>query len=508
MGMNIINRLLPAFLVLTLFTSGLSGPTVGADPPPTRQNHLIIGVGRDFFDGPDSRTYMHGSTNTWEALTYLDESLRASPWLAESWKSDHDDRVWTFRLRQGVRFHDGSLMTASDVVTSLERMKHHPRCDPTGIFRNVVSIGVSGPKEVVIRLTESSPAFPNHLAYYSSPVLKPSTFGKDGRIRELIGTGPYRVERVQKGQSVFLTRFDGYWGTQPAFPYVTFKTVVDAQARVMALAAGEIDAIADVGGIIPEQAQTVGRLKQVVLKLQEVATTHYLLFNTGRPVFSKPETRRWLADRIDRLGLVETFAGKAGRPATDFYSPLAADWRYGGLIPASGTRPNHSDQTVIILVHSGTIHRWPYLEMAQVIQGQIQADGFQAKIEVQETGAWQNTFRSGKWDLALQPNTLMTGDPDFFFSYYIASGAPYHLGYQNPEVDKWIQNARIACEIKTRQDLYRRICDQLNLDLPILPLYHDICLYAHGAKIDHFMMDHTFRVRLDLITPKESLHGP
>ncbi|MFH0995408.1 MAG: ABC transporter substrate-binding protein [Pseudomonadota bacterium] len=495
--------LIPAALILSLGLYAWREAPLEADHDARQRNRLVIGVGRDFYEGPDSRTYLHGSTNTWEALTYLDENLRARPWLVESWQSTDSDRTWIFHLRRDVRFHDGTTMTAFDVAANLERMRRHSRCDPSGVFRNVVSIETKGEYEVAIQLKAPSPAFANHLAYYSSPVLKPATFDEEGRISRLVATGPYRLDRIQRGQTVALSAFADYWQGSPVFQKVIFKTILDAQARTMALAAGEIDAIADVGSILPEQAAEIAALPGVILKQQEVATTHYVFFNAARSFFSQPDSRLWLAGTIDRNELVQSLAGKSGKVAMDYYSPQARDWAFGSLDFKAGKKPDPTDRELIILLNSGTIQRWPYLEMAQVIQGKLHAEGFRAAIKVQEMGGWQQALKSGTWDLAMQPNTLMTGDPDFFFSYYITSGAPGYFGYLNPEMDQCIQSARIAGDFKHRRELYRRICDWMNRDLPVLPLYHDVCLYAHRDHLSHFEMDANFRVRLDLVRTKE-----
>jgi len=187
-------------LILSLGLYAWQRPTLKADRSARQRNLLVIGVGRDFLEGPDSRTYLHGSTNTWEALTYLDENLRARTWLAESWQSADHDRTWIFFLRRDVRFHDGSLMTASDVAANLGRMRGHSRCDPSGVFRNVHTVEVRGEYDVVVQLMSPSPAFANHLAYYSSPVLNLSCFDQDGRISQLVATGPYHLDRIQRGR--------------------------------------------------------------------------------------------------------------------------------------------------------------------------------------------------------------------------------------------------------------------------------------------------------------------
>lgn len=106
MTANILIRkiLIPAVLILSLGLYAWRELPRKADQGAHRRNRLVIGVGRDFYEGPDSRTYLHGSTNTWEALTYLDENLRARPWLAESWQSTDNDRTWIFQLRRNPAY--------------------------------------------------------------------------------------------------------------------------------------------------------------------------------------------------------------------------------------------------------------------------------------------------------------------------------------------------------------------------------------------------------------------
>ncbi len=469
----------------------------GAGPRNDGRDSLRIGVGRDFHDGPDSRTFLHGSTNTWEALTYLDEHLRARPWLAESWETDPTGREWIFKLRKGVLFHDGSPMTATDVVANLQRMRTHSRCDPLGIYKNVDRIQAIADDRISISLKEPATHLPNLLAYYSSPVLKPTSFDKDGRISGLIGTGPYQVASIQKGQFIELGRFDHYWGKKPAFRKVIFKTILDAQTRVMALATAEIDAIADVGSVLPEQADEVRAMPNIVLKQQEVATTHYLLFNAGSPMFAGADARLWAASLINRQELLQMFVGEAGKIANSYYTPLAADWSEPCLRTLPGKKPVPAGQRLRILLNAATIQRWPYLEIVQVLQSQLLAEGFPSEILVQESGAWRKTLESGDWEMTLQPNTLMTGDPDFFFSYYLLSDSPGKLGYHDEETDKFIIAARLETDFNNRRNLYQQICKQLNRDLPIFPLYHDLSLYAHRKDLENFILDQNFRVSLE-----------
>lgn len=480
----------------------LAIPAVGVGS--SRNALLTIGVGRDLYDGPDSRTYVHGSTNTWEALTYLGPGLKAQPWLARSWRSQDQGRTWIFHLRSGVHFHNGAPLTSKEAAASIKRMMGSPKYDPTGIFRDVVALETKGKQELVFRLSQPMPAFANLVAYYASPIIHPSCFGKEGHLNCMIGTGPFKVKKIQRGQSIELEAFSEYWGSAPYYKRVKFLFIPDAQTRLMALRAGEVDAVADVGAILPEQAADLEHAPGITLCRQPVATTHYLFFNCRRTPFNNRNARLWLASIIDRKQLVHTLAKGAGSVAKDPYSDLAGAWTFGLLRPSLGRKPASPSRSLVILLHGGTTQRWPYLEIAQVLQERLVGQGFPSQIQVKEPGAYYDALQQGSFDLAIQPNTLMTGDPDFFYSYYLESKGPRDFGCGNQAMDQLIQDARHKMDPEKRRALYRELASLFNQDLPLLPLYHDVSLYAYGKRVAHFSMDQNFRPQLNLARPKEA----
>lgn len=466
---------------------------------------LTIGVGRDFLDGPDSRAYVHGSTHAWEALTYLDGSLRAVPWLATGWESREDGRIWTFHLRKGVRFHNGAPLTAELAKASILRIASSPRYDPSGTYRHLESLEATGPLELTFVLSSPGPNFPGGVSYYASPVLHPDSFGPGGRLTGIIGTGPFRLETAGPGDRMVLRAFKGHWGPPPKFDRVVFLPLLDAQTRIMALLTGQVDAVADVGGILPQQLDLLKARPEVTLKQVEVATTHYLVFNCRRPPFDCRTARHWLAGLIDRPKLVRTLVPGAGKVAADPYSPLARDWAFGHVAPAAGKAPAPlpGNGAATILVHAGTTGRWPYLDIAQFIQSVLGAQGIRTEIRVVEAGAYYQALKTGNFHMALQPNTLMTGDPDFFYAYYLATDAPRCFGGGSPETDALIREARHETDHQRRRALYRRISASFARDLPLLPLFHDISWYAHRASVTRFSMDHKFKPGLAAAGPGE-----
>ncbi len=495
--------LLPVLAVLAGWLLSACGPaddTSGRAPGPV----LVVGVGRDFYDGPDSRAFLHGSTNTWEALTYLDENLRPQPWLAQTWRAEDGGRTWVFQLRPGVRFHDGSPFTANDAAFCLRRIAASPKYDPSGSFRHLQTVDASGDLKLICRLDRPTPDFPALVAYYGSPALKPETVDATGRITRLVATGPYRLEGVVPGHEVRLRAWEGYWDKPPAFARVVFRMLADAQTRALALMAGDLDVVADVGAILPEQEPELRAAAGVKLMRQEVATTHYLIFNCRRPPFDQRAARLWLAGLIQEQGLVPSLAGRIAAPAHDPYSRLARDWAPGLFQPplGEGRAITPGAPPLVILLHAGSVQRWPYLDLAQALQHGLRRRGLSARIVVSEAGSYQQALRQGEYDLSLQPNTLMTGDPDFFYSYYLASEAPANPGWRDLEADRLIAAARTEMDTAQRRLNYALLARTVARDLPLLPLFHETALYAHRQKVVDFHIDHFFRPDLLRVRPK------
>ncbi|MDY6969752.1 MAG: ABC transporter substrate-binding protein, partial [Spirochaetota bacterium] len=467
-----------------------------------RSQVLKIGVGRDFCYGPDDRTYIHGSTNVWESLVYLDQNLQPVACIAESWKSYNKGRVWIFRIRSGIRFHDGSLLSPLDVVSSMKRLKSHPRYDTTGSVRSLISVEQSDIDKVTFKVDKPTPHFPSLLAYYGSPIFKASIFSDDGSITYPIATGPYKVERIKKGEVIELSRFDRYWGKKGEFKSVTFRYIPDAQTRLFALVRGDIDVIADVGSVLPAQIEEIERNESLLLKRSEVATTHYMLFNCKRYPFNERKSRLWLFSLLDRNNIVDMLTEGTGIPAYSFYTPLAKRWRFN-TISMKGCMKKYSapeiDRKISIIINSRLIHRWPYHQLAEVILEILESKALKAEIKLMESGDYFESIKEGDFDITIQPNTLINGDPDIFYSYYFSSDSSRDIGYRNPVVESLISTARHEMDSGLRRDQYKRIAEIIGKDLPIIPLYHDVTVYAHTKQISNFLLDPLFRPLLTYV---------
>jgi peptide/nickel transport system substrate-binding protein len=463
------------------------------------QENCTIAVGRDLYKGHQSRALVHGSAGAWEGLTFIDGNMQARPWLAQSWSSTRDCTVWTFILRPDVSFHNNTNLKAEHVVQCIQRIMDNPRYDPAGIYDRVESIQAHGCRRVVFHLAGPDPAFPKKVAYFSSPIVHPDGLGQGGNIKRLIATGGYTLEKAMPGNSLHLQRFPDYWGKKPLFPNVTFQTITDAETRVMALESGQVDAIADIGVLFPEQAKRLQAKPDIEVKKVNTATTHLMVFHCAKAPFENPEHRLWLGGTIDRKLIVEAIAQGAGRVAKDPYSDLSKEYSFELIDPKPISIPEglkKYNQEIILLSHSGTVQRWPYLEMVQVVSSLLRQHGLKTKIRIQEPGSYHDCIQEGQYHLLFQPYTILTGEPDYFYAYWIDSQSPWSCGWDNLRADRLIHRAEQEVEPTKRKALYKELAYLMAEELPVLPLYHDQSFYAYRRELGSFDMDHFFRPKL------------
>src|SRR5258706_7488731 len=185
-----------------------------------------------------------------ETLVTKDPKSRLKPALAVSWKAIND-LTWEFKLRKGVKFHDGSDFTAADVVFSIERTALVPNSPgPFTLYTNqIIEKIIVDPLTVRLRTAAPYPLMRSDMGtvfIVSSKVAKGATTADFDSGKVTIGTGPFKFVRYAKGERVELARFDAYWGAKPAWDKVTFRVIPSDPSRVATLLAGDVRAIESV----------------------------------------------------------------------------------------------------------------------------------------------------------------------------------------------------------------------------------------------------------------------
>ncbi|MGW6688168.1 ABC transporter substrate-binding protein [Streptomyces sp. NPDC054961] len=263
-------------------------------------------------------------SNVCESLMRWTPQLTLAPGLAEK-ATNTTPLTWVYDLRPGVRFHDGSVMTADDVVFSLGR-----QMDPANgaawnsTFEKVESVTRTGPLQVTVALKEPDSQFPQYMATAAGVVASKAGVEKAGEDYGTTGgldcTGPFELGAWNKGQSVELRRFDGYWGSKAKSAKAVFTFLTDPSARTNALLSGE----ADGGYLIP--TESYDRLRGSgagTLSFGEGLSTVNVNVTNMKGALGDVRVRRALSLALDRRGFVKAGLGGAGTVTTSLTTRAA-----------------------------------------------------------------------------------------------------------------------------------------------------------------------------------------
>ncbi|MGW3074664.1 ABC transporter substrate-binding protein [Kitasatospora sp. NPDC001132] len=252
-------------------------------------------------------------SNVCESLMRWTPQLTLAPGLAEK-ASNPDPTTWVYDLRSGVHFHDGSVMTADDVVYSFGRQTAPDNAAAWAqVFQNVDSVTATGPLQATVKLKRPDSQFPQYMATAAGVVAARTgveSAGKDyGTAGSLDCTGPFKLGAWAKGQSIELERFDDYWGTKAKAEKAVFRFLTDPSARTNAMLSGEVDG----GYLIP--TESYDRLKKTgpgTLYFGEGLSTVNLNVTNMQGALGDVRVRKALSLALDRSGFVKTGLAGAG----------------------------------------------------------------------------------------------------------------------------------------------------------------------------------------------------
>ncbi|PYM47494.1 MAG: hypothetical protein DME16_12710 [Candidatus Rokuibacteriota bacterium] len=325
---------------IALFTGLPAAPSREAEAQPKRGGTLVMLVQPE---PPTLASYLSTSgpigqvtAKVYDGLLEYDFNLNPVASLAESWQAGADGKSITFKLRRGVRFHDGKPFTSADVKFSVMEVlkKVHPRGANT--FRALIDIETPDETTAVFKLDQPAPYILRALSGYESPMLPKHLFeGQDPKsasnANKPVGTGPFKFVEWDKGQFIRLDRNDQYW--KPAQPYldrIVARFIPDPSTRAAAMEKGEVH-FAAFDAIPFVDVNRLKALPHIAITLEGYSMVNpitLLEMNSKHPPLDKKEVRQAIAYAVDRKFIIENIWFGFGRPAT---GPLnqAGPWPSG-----------------------------------------------------------------------------------------------------------------------------------------------------------------------------------
>lgn len=456
--------------------------------------------------------------NLYEGLVqYKDGTLEAEPALATDWEISDDGKEYTFNLREGVTFHDGTPFNAEAVKFNFDRMldDDHPFRDtgpfPLSSFFDAVDT-TEALDDLTVKFTLKEPFAPflSNLAYPIGLMISPEavkTHGKDVG-RNPAGTGPFKFVEWKSNERVVAERYDDYWGDKAKAEAVVFRPITDANTRVAEMLAGGIDVMVEV------PPTSLGQFEGDQYALHEQAGPHvwFLILNAKEGPFADKKVRQAANYAINKEAIVnDVLEGTATVAAGP--TPPAFNWAYNDELEPYPYDPDKAKALIAeagaegakltFYVTEGGSGMLEPVPMGTAIQADLEAVGFDVSIETYEWNTYLgevNPGLEGKADMAEM--AWMTNDPDTLPYLTLRSGAfpdegGFNSGYySNEKVDELLELARTATDQNERAELYREMQAIVQDDAPWVFVANWKQNAVTSDRVEGFALQPSFLLRL------------
>lgn len=442
-----------------------------------------------------------------EGLVAYREDLTVGPMLAESWTIGEDGKTYSFKLRQGVTFHNGAPLTSAEAAWSWRRYLDAKTAWQCRRFFD----GVQGPKVTAIEtpdpsiitfaLEKPSGIFLVNMANIpcNAAILHPSSVSAGGEWVAPIGTGPYRIGDWQRGRQIDLVRFDRYsalpgerdgltGGKQAFAERVRFLVTPDASVMKAAIYAGNIDVNPSISPTEIEEAKQRG----LQVQIEPTLSWRTMLVQTADPLLSDVRVRRAIAHAIDLKEVSETASFGMAKPnpaAVPLASPFrtAAFEAWPAYDPAAAKKllkeAGYAGQPVVI---QANMRPGGYHEIAIAFQAMLSEVGMNVRIDTLDWATQLQNYSTGKFQLssfAFSPRL----DPALGYSSVVGEkSASPTAQWDDAKARELLEESKATTDKARRQAIFEELHRRMAEAVPIYGLYNDVQITAVGAKVRGF----------------------
>jgi peptide/nickel transport system substrate-binding protein len=466
------------------------------------------------------------AAHVFETLVKTDPALKTYPGLAESWKA-LSDTEWEFKLRKGVKWHNGEPFTAEDVAATIKRIPNVPNSPASfAVFvRAITDVNIVDAHTIRFKTKEPYPLLPADMV---SVAIVPKSVAETAKTedfnsgRAMIGTGPFRFEQFVSGDRVILTRNKDYYGTQPDWDKVTFRMITSAPARVAALLSGDVHMIEGVPTADAAKLKTDKRVevsnavsnRMIYLHMDSDRKTNSPFITTadGKPMEANPlvdaRVRRAISKMIDRNVIVsrvmegqaipagqlldEAFFGTSKKLKPDAYDPagakkLMAEAGYANGFGVTLHSPNNR------YINDGAT--------AQAVAQYLSRNGIPTKVDTMPSNIFFTRASKQEFSFILAGWGAASGDTSSPLRALLATNDPKAgMGganrgrFSSPELDALIAKAVVIIDDKQR-DAALAVASEKAIELMgLIPLHYEVSTWAsrkgiqYGGRADQYTL--------------------
>ncbi|MBV7271843.1 nickel ABC transporter, nickel/metallophore periplasmic binding protein [Clostridiaceae bacterium UIB06] len=453
----------------------------------------------------------------YEGLVEDGGSNGIQPQLATEWKIGEDGKTYTFKLRQGVKFSDGTDFDADAVVFNLKRWVNNKR------NASLTSVNVESMKAVdkyTVQIVFKDKAYPilTELSY-PRPVrfLSPNSIQKVegnamGKFTKPVGTGPWMLESYTKDKEFSLVPNPYYWGEKPKVDKIVFKVIPDGQARVMALQSGEVDIIGgELLGKVPlDSIATLKNDKNFTVYNSKTMMSHFITLNYDNVNLQDKSVRLAMNYAIDKESMVKKLLNGIGKPAVGLFQngvPYVTKENSQGynydknkakeLLAQAGYKDINGDGILEkdgkplefnMVLSTDIFPEWK--SMSEFIQSELLAIGIKVNLNTVDLNTLNDiSMNTRKFDLLMQRTSSDSWVPHSDLKQdFLKTGTTNNKGrvWYNEELDKNINVALESMDEKTRQENYDKVFKFINDEAVCVPLYYPETTFVVSSKVKDF----------------------
>jgi peptide/nickel transport system substrate-binding protein len=490
-------------------TQPAAAAALAAQPATAARRGGILRVGLDVdADTLDPRLTKNTSGNRVKELAFnglvaINPDFSPVPDLAEKWENP-DTQTWVFHLRQGVKFHDGSDLTAADVKYTYESVLDQSFNSPLRAFYlSVDKVDATDKNTVTFTLKAPFAPFLSYMDLSILPMAAAQKLGTDFGSKP-VGTGPFKVDNWATGDSIDFSANDMFFGGRPNLDRVRVKVVPDNSARVVGLESGDLDFVQS-----PLSPQDVARIQSAAkLKVDRTpaAGYTYVNLNCADPILADKKVRQALSHLVNKQQIIDTIYKGIGKPASGPIVP--GMWAYSADIPsydyspdtakalldeagwtagADGVRTKDGQRlSLTVRTHSEDPDR---KQLIQVLQSEFQKVGIEATTDAVEFPAFFQDVQNGKYQVGVI-GWLNLSDPDrATFRQFTVDGAANYGKYKNDQVDKLLKDARTTLDQTKAKVLYADAVKQIVDDAPYIFVQFQEYIAMYTPKLQSYLVN-------------------
>ncbi len=472
-------------------------------PKSENDSRLVIGRKTDSISldpaiTSDSESFQV-TANIYETLVKFEKGgTEVIPGLAEEWKVSEDGKTWQFKIRKGVKFHDGTDLDANVVAFNFERWMDPDSPYHTGqfIYWRYCFGGYPGIVERVTALSDETleivleepyAPFLNALSIPAFGIASQSAIIKYNETLRThpVGTGPYVFSEWNQDENIVLTRNELYWAGDAKSLVLEFKIFPEETDRVALLRSGEVQIIDQLSD---DEARTIVSDDKLQIYYRPFFNIGYLALNNSKPPFDNILVRKAVSLLVDKEAIIQASDNTLARPANSFLPPVVMGYHEGiksekinidlaiSLLESAGYSDG-LDISLWVMDRPRTYLPNP-VSTALALKEQLEVGGIRVTVKIIPWDSYIDDIKTGEHEMALIGWNGDIVDPDNFMNTLFSSE---HLDaklsfnyafYSNPEVDRLLTQARRVSDVSFRTSLYQELQELIEADAVSIPLMH------------------------------------